>query len=128
MGKVIKIRKGVFETNSSSTHSITMCNESDYNKWINGDLYLARWGYKGKDFISREEYNADLKEYIDDYHKSYPDEVYEDSELEEDFRSDNGYISYKEWCDDFDYETEKSEFVSEHGDKVIALCYYGNDY
>ena len=52
MAKVIKMRQGVFETNSSSTHSITMCNESDYDKWVNGELYLARWGYKDKDFIN----------------------------------------------------------------------------
>lgn len=27
------LRRGVFETNSSSTHSITMCLESEYEKW-----------------------------------------------------------------------------------------------
>lgn len=26
------VRKNVFETNSSSTHSITMCSESDFDK------------------------------------------------------------------------------------------------
>lgn len=32
--KIMKrqIRRGVFETNSSSVHSLTMCMESDFNK------------------------------------------------------------------------------------------------
>ena len=37
---MIQIRQGVFETNSSSTHSITIAPESDFNKWKNGDVYL----------------------------------------------------------------------------------------
>ena len=32
-----QIRKGVFETNSSSTHSLVMCLKSDYDKWEHGD-------------------------------------------------------------------------------------------
>ena len=33
------IRKNCFETNSSSTHTLTMCMKSDYKKWENGELY-----------------------------------------------------------------------------------------
>lgn len=29
---MIRVRQNTFETNSSSTHSITMCTESDYMK------------------------------------------------------------------------------------------------
>ena len=36
------IRRGTFETNSSSTHSITMCKESDFDKWKNGELYYCQ--------------------------------------------------------------------------------------
>ena len=39
----ISIRRGVFETNSSSTHTITMCSEEEYNKWKNGELVFDRW-------------------------------------------------------------------------------------
>lgn len=28
-----QIRRGVFETNSSSCHSLTMCSEKEYEKW-----------------------------------------------------------------------------------------------
>ena len=33
-----QIRKGVFETNSSSTHSITICTREDFNKFKSGEL------------------------------------------------------------------------------------------
>ena len=35
-----QIRRGVFETNSSSTHSITLMMKKDYDRWQKGDLYL----------------------------------------------------------------------------------------
>lgn len=126
MAKVIKMRKGVFETNSSSTHSITMCDESDYEKWVNGELYLARWGYKDKNFITKKEYEFELQEFINEYSDKYDTQDKED--LENEFISDYGFLSFEDWCDNFDYETEKTEFTTPSGDKVIALCYYGNDY
>lgn len=126
MAKVIKLRRGTFETNSSSTHSITMCNESDYDKWVNGELYLARWGYKDKNFITKKEYEFELQEFINKYSDKY--DTQDREELENEFIDDYGFLSFEDWCDNFDYETEKSEFTTPSGDKVIALCYYGNDY
>lgn len=41
---MLKIRHNVFETNSSSTHSITMCTKDQYEQWKNGELYWYRWG------------------------------------------------------------------------------------
>ena len=32
----ISVRKGVFETNSSSTHSLTMCSEDEFDQWKDG--------------------------------------------------------------------------------------------
>lgn len=34
----IKIRRGVFETNSSSVHSLVMCTDDDYYKWKKGEI------------------------------------------------------------------------------------------
>lgn len=34
----IQYRISAFETNSSSTHSLTMCNLTDYSKWKVGDI------------------------------------------------------------------------------------------
>ena len=35
-----QIRKGVFETNSSSTHSITICTQKEFNEFKSGLLVL----------------------------------------------------------------------------------------
>lgn len=35
-----QIRYNVFETNSSSTHSLILMNETDYDKWVKGELIL----------------------------------------------------------------------------------------
>ena len=40
---MIKVRKNVFETNSSSTHSITMCTSDEYDGWLKGEYYLDRY-------------------------------------------------------------------------------------
>ena len=43
---MIKIRQGVFETNSSSTHSLTMMMKEDYLRWKDGNyMYTERAGY-----------------------------------------------------------------------------------
>ena len=59
---MIQIRQGVFETNSSSTHSITIASESDFDKWKNGDVYLndGWWSSsdgsnKDKTFLTKDE-------------------------------------------------------------------------
>lgn len=56
---MIQIRTGVFETNSSSTHSLTVCTEEDYKKFVNGELkikYSGRICDKDEDGITYEEY------------------------------------------------------------------------
>ena len=55
------IRNRVFETNSSSTHSITMCMKSDYDKWKDGKLYF--WECASK-FVTKEERDEILRKYI----------------------------------------------------------------
>lgn len=45
-----KIRKGVFETNSSSTHSLTMCSEEEFEAWKRGEVLFQEYGEEN--FIS----------------------------------------------------------------------------
>lgn len=56
------IRNGVFETNSSSTHSITMCMKSDYEKWKNGELYYFEGSKTG--FVTGEERDEIIRKNI----------------------------------------------------------------
>ena len=54
----MQIRRGVFETNSSSVHSITMCTGSDFDRWTDGELLF--WEDEKK-FGTREEIIENLK-------------------------------------------------------------------
>ena len=56
------IRNGVFETNSSSTHSITMCMKSDYEKWKDGELYYFEGSKTG--FVTKEERDKIIRKNI----------------------------------------------------------------
>ena len=42
----INIRKNVFETNSSSVHSLCICTEEEFDAWKKGELYYNYWNDK----------------------------------------------------------------------------------
>ena len=98
-----QIRRGVFETNSSSVHSLTMCMESDFNKWVAGELVWSRWG-------------DELVPITDEIKKS----------KEEDERE---YLTYEQFNDyDYiDYETFEDSYTTPNGETVKSFGYYGHD-
>ena len=98
-----QIRRGVFETNSSSVHSLTMCMESDFNKWVAGELVWSRWG-------------DELVPITDEIKKS----------MEEDERE---YLTYEQFNDyDYiDYETFEDSYTMPNGETVKSFGYYGHD-
>ena len=98
-----QIRRNVFETNSSSTHSITMCMESDYDKWMAGELIWSRWCDK------LVEITPEVKRSIDD--------------------GDGEYLTYDQF-NDYEYlefETFVDSYTTPNGEKVISFGYYGYD-
>ena len=75
---MIQIRQNLFETNSSSTHSLIICRENEFDKWKNGEVYLIAdipWGVetkeveamKNKTFISKEDAIVILEQCADRY-------------------------------------------------------------
>lgn len=119
----IQIRRGVFETNSSSVHSITMCSKEDYERWENGELLLKRWGGKLVDVNDpevakeRADYEAELEEWEKDENHSRWDKPY--TEL-------LTYDEFNDW-DFMDYDTFCTEYKTSNGDVVVAFGYYGHD-
>ena len=100
---MIQIRRNLFETNSSSTHSLTMCTKSDYEKWGKGELV----------------YDMDKKKFI-------PVSEVKEIENGEDrdktlFKSPEEFYNWIE--SNLYYETYKSEL-----NDVVAFGYYGQDY
>lgn len=74
----VQIRKGVFETNSSSVHTLTMCTDSEYQSWKNGDLILDAWydklvneveqdGNKRRYKSIKDFYNCDFETFHQEY-------------------------------------------------------------
>lgn len=119
---MIKVRKNTFETNSSSTHSITMCTSSQYDQWKNGELYWSRWS---DCFVTRVEVEEKMAKDRDAYFARYPH--CSEEEFLEDFLNDEGYYTFNDYCEKLDYETFHDEFTTPSGEIVIAFGYYGYD-
>lgn len=118
------IRRNVFETNSSSTHSITICSELDYGKWKKGKML---WDYENDKIVPIPENWRELP--LDEYGNYYED--YEEWEDYEDYEYENLY-TYKRYINFIEtsetYEEFEETYTTESGDKVKVFGYYGNDY
>lgn len=63
--KKIQIRRGVFETNSSSTHSLTICSKEDFEKFKNGELVLNWKDKLVKKTSENEEECTNYEDWVD---------------------------------------------------------------
>lgn len=95
---MFSIRKNVFETNSSSTHSICICTAEEYKKFRSGDMIFDSYNEELQ-FVSDKELEKDEDKYR---YKSY---------------EDMGY--YKEYY--------SHPFVTPSGDEMVAFGEYGYD-
>lgn len=150
------IRFGTFETNSSSTHSITMCMKDDYKKFKNGKMYL--YGEKlitpkEKDLVIRKEiFKNQIETDWDNKtitfegniikYKNYNDRERKIEDLCTQERlgsitkkavnnfdeSEIGIYSYKQYEDDEYLEAFEEEYTTPNGDVIVAFGKYGNDY
>lgn len=119
------IRRGTFETNSSSTHSITMCTESDFDKWKNGEMYWNRWS---EELVSKEEVEKEMSKLKEEFISDHPDYDENDADWEEQLEdylnSDKEYYTYEEFNSYYYLEYETFE---DHFNGVAAFGYYGYD-
>lgn len=120
-----QIRRGVFETNSSSTHSLTMMMKSDYDRWRKEDLYLydgSGWGWEFNKPIYKHLYTRDEAVEFIKNNKYYKGEV----EIDDEILSDAEFISWGN--NDGDYlEDFYQEFTTPSGEVVVAFGEYGYD-
>lgn len=111
-----QVRLGVFETNSSMTHSLTMCTDSEYEMWKNGELYLRGW----KDcFVSAKEVDNELKK---DWEESK-----EEYDSYEDFLKENSYYTYNSFWQNEWLETFDEKYTTPNGEIIHAFGLYGHD-
>ena len=118
---MLNVRHGVFETNSSSTHSITVCSKSQYDEWARGDVYFNDCWYGGKDkFITKGE----AIELLSKYNNVDIDDV-SDEELNEMLAEERIY-TYNNYGDEY-LEQYEERYTSESGDDIVIFGEYGHD-
>lgn len=111
--KITQVRLGVFETNSSSTHSLVVCTKEEYEKWKSGELYYLQdvWGLPD---TLREEYKT--RDFITENEKEL---------LEENGLDESEVLSFKDWG--YDYETETNNYTTKDGEELVIRSYFGYD-
>ena len=121
-----QIRRGVFETNSSSVHSLTMCTYKEYKKWENEEVLY--WRDRDK-FGTREDIIKELKNarYRWNNELCYPDVNWDDEDEVSDVFSDEGIQTCEEFFDNEYYETFEQRYTTPSGEVVVAFGYYGHD-
>lgn len=103
-----QIRMGVFETNSSSTHSMVICTKEEYEKWKNGEYVyvsetygLAEEDKPTTDFITAEQAEILLKKGAEDYY----------------------FKSFNKW--EKDLEQDVNTYTTKNGEELVIRCAHG---
>ena len=135
-----QVRFGVFETNSSTCHTITIMMKDLYDKWLKsaGELFLFNddYPYFWKDSdIKPEKGKLYTKEEVLDFLKvAYPDvldfdapaDPYdEEKTLFEEYRKEEGFVLPEDA--DENLESYEETFTTSGGKTVVAFGEYGCD-
>ena len=121
----MQIRRGVFETNSSSVHSITMCTGSDFDRWTDGELLF--WEDEKK-FGTRDEIIEDLQKSTRyDGKLRYPDINWDDKDQVSDIFNDENIKTFNQYFQNDWFETYWEAYTTPGGENVVAFGYYGHD-
>lgn len=122
-----QIRRGVFETNSSSVHSLTMCSGEEFDKWAKSEVLY--WRDRDK-FGTREEIIEELKTLRYSWGSKelyYPDVNWDDEDEVSDVFSDERIKTYEEFFNDEYFDTFEDSYTTPNGEEVVAFGYYGYD-
>jgi hypothetical protein len=120
---MIQIRKNVFETNSSSTHSLVMAVKSEFDKWESGEYYYCSSWYKWDEENAPEEFKNKFKKcsffpvaLVDAYYEAKGEE-----------RDSYDFQTYEEFCDDEYLEFEDYSYTTPSGEVIVACAKFGYD-
>lgn len=119
-----QIRRGVFETNSSSTHSLTMMMKSDYDRWQTEHLYLYEGGY-GWEFNEPVKNSLYTKDEVMKFAKNNR-YYHSEEEIDNEIMRDMGFISWDDEGSEY-LEGFYQEFTTPSGETIVAFGEYGYD-
>ena len=115
----ITIRKMTFETNSSSTHSLIMCSEEEFEKLNREKLYIDN-NYWTPELRTKEEVINIIKE-----DNNYKDEDLENEEKFKQIRKDFSIYTIDEYLDDEYLKCYVDSYTTKNNEKIYAFGLYG---
>lgn len=145
---MLQVRQGVFETNSSSTHTLNICTQEEFDAWTAKDSDICfigdAWGdfnpskFNGAKFVTKQEVLDRAVEANKEHENEEPGR-YKPYDIEHFFeKSEDNWYSESEAVEENiylaeDYESDTLEyydckFTTPSGDKMIAFGMYGQDY
>lgn len=119
---MIQIRKNVFETNSSSTHSLVMAVKSEFDKWEAGECYYCNSWWSYKEEHAPEAFKGKFK--AGEFFSVAEVDAYYEALGEE--RDPYDFQTYEEFCDD-DLEYEDYTYTTPSGEVIVACAKFGYD-
>ena len=135
------IRRCVWETNSSTTHSCIIMTAEQHERWEKEKLYFyqANWYNPFKELpddeqpkngflYTQEEVLDFLKKYGYEYDPKKWEE-YEENALEQFiYECDSDFHGYNRWHDSEYLEMDENYYTTPGGETVVIECKYGSDY
>lgn len=136
-----QVRRCVFETNSSSMHTLTLtiCSKEEYEGWQRGELIYDTWEEK---LVSKDSVNVFSEADIIKYYSTQKEQFWKDweqlsEEEKEEFRSiyhkkfdrSDSYLDYNEYDSYYaNYEYFEQAYTTKNNDEIVAFGYYGSGY
>lgn len=123
------IRYGLFETNSSSVHTITLCADTEYEKFKNGELFLD-----GEKLVTKDDVVKRILRSTRNYSDTDGKVLFTEEKLNNMDRDEFAEVAWEYvWCEDYEHwpheyaECYEEEYTTPGGEKVMAFGYYGHD-
>lgn len=113
----IQIRRNVFETNSSSVHSITMCSKDDFEKWKNNSDFYMYHRYNKPDVVGMKEEIIELLK----SEMAYLDKDWNNEDFVADLFADNEIFTFDRCFNKSDFETFVEYYTTPKGEDVVAF-------
>lgn len=120
---MINIRSGVFETNSSSMHSMSIISKEEYNKFKEDNNYYIAIGenkvYSKEslcEYIAKETFSKGM---------TYRDLMEMDKEKFDEIAKDYGYTDYHNFLM-ASFKIFEYKYRSKSGDDIVMIGYYSS--
>lgn len=127
---MIKIRYGIFETNSSSIHTLSIAQNDEIDKLKREELLVNLGWYKKGHLIAYEDALHELIDVIHKYGDEDEIEIINNEDKEEIYRLMYEYDiaeRFNRYLEPEYLEPYEEEFTTKSGDRILIFGRYGHD-